>query len=65
MWLFLTARLRQWIVMAFAVPALLGLVRLVRGRQERRTGPSTLTRTLARFEQVVNRRNRARSQFRP
>jgi len=53
MWLFLTARLRRWLLMAIAVPALLGLVRFLRVRLEQRTGPNTRTRTLARLEHLA------------
>lgn len=57
MWLFLTTRLRRWLLMAIAVPALLSLVRFLRVRLERRTGPNTLTRTLGRLEHLARRRD--------
>ncbi len=52
MWIFLTRRLRQWLVLAVAVPAALTGVRLMRQRLERRSGPSGVTRALQRVERA-------------
>jgi hypothetical protein len=43
MWIFLTRRLRQWLVLAVAVPAVLAVVRMVRTRLERRSGQTGVT----------------------
>lgn len=62
MWLFLTSRLRQWLLFAVAVPLLLLLVRLVRQTLEKRSGQTRLTGALRRVEEVgQRRRNRTRS----
>ena len=62
MWLFLTSRLRQWLLFAVAVPMLLLVVRLVRQTLEKRAGQSRLTGALRQVEEIgQRRRNRRRS----
>ncbi len=61
MWLFLTSRLRQWLLFAVAVPILLFAVRLIRQTLEKRSGETRLTGALRRVEDV-GRRRRNRSQ---
>ncbi|MFP5283612.1 MAG: hypothetical protein ACLGIF_09195 [Actinomycetes bacterium] len=56
MWVFLTARLRQWLLMAVVLPLVLRLVGMVRRALERRSGRSRLTRALARAETLGGRR---------
>lgn len=50
MWVFITARVRQWLLLAIAVPVLTMLVRLVRTWVEKRSGETRLTRVLGRVE---------------
>lgn len=60
MWLFITARLRQWIIFAVAVPLATMLVHLVRQRLEARSGPTRLTRALGTVEGFGQRSRRDR-----
>ena len=46
MWLFLTSRLRQWLLFAVAVPILLFAVRRIRQTLEKRSGETRLTGAL-------------------
>ena len=48
MWLFLTRRLRMWLILGVVVPLATGLVRRIGARLERRNGPSTVSRALLR-----------------
>jgi hypothetical protein len=52
MWLFITARLRQWLFFAVAIPLLTTLVHLVRTAIEKRSGQTRLTRLLAQAENL-------------
>jgi hypothetical protein len=58
MWVFITARIRQWLLLAIAVPVLTMLVRLVRTWIEKRSGETRLTRALGRVEQFGQRHRR-------
>lgn len=58
MWLFISSRLRQWLIFAVAVPLLTLLVHAVRQAIEKRSGESTLTRALARIEDLGRRKKR-------
>ncbi|MCW2811123.1 MAG: hypothetical protein JWP61_1581 [Friedmanniella sp.] len=58
MWVFLSARLRQWAIFAVAVPVLTVLVRTVRRRLEAKSGTTKVTRALGKVEQVGQRRKR-------
>lgn len=56
MWLFITARLRQWLILAVALPLATLVVRLVRQAIEKRTGQTRLTRVLSSAESLGRRR---------
>ncbi|MCW2801984.1 MAG: hypothetical protein QOF52_1038 [Propionibacteriaceae bacterium] len=58
MWLFIMARLRQWIFFAIAVPVLTLLVRLIRTALEKRSGETKLTRGLQTLEDLGQRKKR-------
>lgn len=58
MWVFLTARLRQWLFFAVAIPLFAVLLGALRRLIERRSGPNGLTRLLARGEQLGRRKKR-------
>ncbi len=60
MWVFFTARLRRWLILAVAVPVATLLVRTLRKQIEKRSGQTRLTRGLARAEQLGRRRGRKR-----
>jgi hypothetical protein len=60
MWLFLTARLRQWLILAVLVPVVTTLVHVIRTRIEARSGSTRLTRLLARLVGRGQRRGRGR-----
>lgn len=63
MWLFLTSRLRQWIVLAIAVPVLTFVVRKIRRSLEARAGGSTkVTRGLGKLEELGRRKKRQAKQ---
>jgi len=61
MWVFLSSRLRRWVVMAVAVPLTLTGLRWLRRRIEARHGTNRLTRGLAKIDAVAARTNGARS----
>jgi hypothetical protein len=48
MWLFLTRRLRMWLILTVVVPLATGLLRRLGRTRERRTGPSRVSRALLR-----------------
>ena len=58
MWLFITARLRQWIIFAIAVPIATAVIHLIRTRLEARSGPTRVTKVLGAVEGVGQRRRR-------
>jgi hypothetical protein len=55
MWLFLTRRLRMWLVLSVVVPLTSGLLRRVGRVLERRTGSTPLTRGLYRAGDLGDR----------
>ncbi len=55
MWLFLTARLRTWLVLTVLVPLATGLLRRLGRALERRTGPSAVSRGLLRAGDLGDR----------
>lgn len=59
MWLFLTARLRQWLFLAVLIPTATIAVRLLRTQLEKKSGPTRMTRSLLRLEQLGQRRRQA------
>lgn len=60
MWVFFTARLRQWLILAVAVPVATVLVRTIRRQIEKRTGQTRLTRGLGHVENLGSRARRRR-----
>ena len=58
MWVFFTSRLRQWLILAVAVPLATVLVRTIRRRIEKRTGETRLTRGLGQVENLGRRARR-------
>lgn len=63
MWLFITARLRQWIILAIAVPLLTYVVRAIRRALEKRAGhDTTVTRGLGQLEDFGRRKKRQTKQ---
>jgi len=60
MWLFLTTRFRQWLILAFVVPVVTALVRVLRRRLEARRGSTRLTRLLTQLEGLGTKRAKGR-----
>lgn len=58
MWVFLTARIRQWLILAVLVPLITTVIHLIRERIEARSGPTRVSRTLGRVEQLGQRTRR-------
>ena len=58
MWVFITARLRQWIIFAVAVPLVTLLIHVIRERLEARSGPTKVTKVLGAVEGFGQRRSR-------
>jgi hypothetical protein len=58
MWVFITARLRQWLFFAVAIPLLTTIVHLIRQAIEKRSGQTRLTRILSQAENLGRRRRR-------
>ena len=58
MWVFFTSRLRQWLILAVAVPLATVVVRTIRRRIEKRTGETRLTRGLGQVENLGRRARR-------
>ncbi len=61
MWLFLTRRLRMWLILTVVVPLTTGLLRRVGRSLERRRGPSGVSRALLK---AGDRGDRARATLR-
>jgi hypothetical protein len=55
MWVFFTARLRQWLLMAVVLPLAMRLVGLVRRALERKSGRTRFTRALTKVETLGKR----------
>ena len=55
MWLFLTRRLRMWLILAVLVPLAGGVLRRVGLALERRGGPSTVSRALLKAGELGDR----------
>lgn len=53
MWIFLTARARQWLILVIALPAAYAGVRVLRTQVEKRRGPTVLSRILLRVEGLL------------
>ena len=58
MWVFFTSRLRQWLILAVAVPLATVLVRTIRRRIEKKTGETRLTRGLGHVEDLGRKARR-------
>jgi len=58
MWIFITARIRQWLLLAVVVPLAAMLVHLIRTAIEKRTGSTKLTRALTTIEEIGRRKTR-------
>lgn len=58
MWIFITARLRQWLFFAVAIPLLTTLVHLIRQIIERRSGETSLSRALRQVENLGRRKKK-------
>ncbi len=58
MWLFLTARIRQWLLLAVVIPLAATLVHLIRTAIEKQTGTTKLTRALTTIEELGRRKTR-------
>jgi Mg-chelatase subunit ChlD len=59
MWVFLTSRIRQWIILAIAIPLATAVVRRIRTAIEKRKGETPLTRGLGKVEDLADRRGRS------
>ena len=55
MWLFLTRRLRMWLILSVAVPLTSGVLRKLGTRLERRNGPSKVSRALLQAGELGDR----------
>jgi type IV secretory pathway VirB3-like protein len=58
MWVFFTARLRQWLFLAVVLPLIAVVIHAVRQAIEKRTGETRFTRLLAQVETLGRRRKR-------
>lgn len=61
MWVFITARIRQWLFFAIALPVLTLLVHVLRQAIERRSGQTRLTKVLAQIEDLGRRGKRKKA----
>jgi len=55
MWLFLTRRLRMWLILSVVVPLTSGVLRKLGRRLERRHGPSRVSRVLLQAGELGDR----------
>jgi hypothetical protein len=55
MWLFLSRRLRMWLILTVLVPFATGVLRKLGRRLERRSGPTAVSRTLLRAGDLGDR----------
>ena len=55
MWLFLTRRLRMWLILSVVVPLTSGVLRKIGRRLERRNGPSRVSRALLQAGELGDR----------
>lgn len=58
MWVFISSRLRQWVIVALVLPLVTSVVHFIRGRLEARSGPTKLTKALGTVEGFGERRRR-------
>ena len=59
MWLFLTRRLRMWLILTVVVPLTTGLLRRIGQALERRRGPSAISRSLLKAGELGDRARQA------
>jgi len=58
MWMFITARLRSWLIFAILLPIVTTAVHMVRERLEARSGRTRLVSALAMIENIGKRKAR-------
>ena len=58
MWIFITARIRQWVLLAVIIPLAAMIVHVIRTAIEKKTGSTKLTRALTTIEELGRRRTR-------
>jgi hypothetical protein len=58
MWMFITARLRSWLIFAIVLPVVTTAVHMVRERLEARSGRTRLVAALTMIENVGKRKAR-------
>ena len=60
MWMFITARLRSWLIFAIVLPIVTTAVHLLRQRLEARSGLTPLVTVLTKIENLGRRKVRGR-----
>ena len=60
MWMFITARLRSWLIFAIVVPIATTAVHMIRERLEARSGRTPLVTALNKIENIGMRKVRGR-----
>ena len=58
MWAFFTARIRQWLFFAVAIPLITMVVHALRQVIEKRSGPTRVTRLMKQAEDLGRRRRK-------
>ena len=61
MWMFITARLRSWLIFAIVLPIVTTAIHLLRQRLEARSGRTPLVTVLTKIENLGRRRVRGRA----
>jgi hypothetical protein len=60
MWMFITARLRSWLIFAIVLPIVTTAIHLLRQRLEARSGRTRLVTVLTKIENLGRRKVRGR-----
>ena len=60
MWMFISARLRSWLIFAVVMPLATTAVHILRERLEARSGRTTLVTVLSKIENIGRRKVRGR-----
>jgi hypothetical protein len=60
MWMFISARLRSWLIFAVAMPVATTAVHMLRERLEARSGRTPLVTVLSKIENIGRRKVRGR-----
>jgi hypothetical protein len=60
MWMFITARLRSWLIFAIVMPIVTTAIHLLRERLEARSGRTPLVTVLTKIENLGRRKVRGR-----